>query len=161
MTGVQLYFYRLIAGAGFFALLQAILRDGRMKQTVQIVCGCFFALLVLQPLLPLSNLNLDELYMNLHIGETFDQETAQEKNQALLSRLVAQQTEEYIQKCAREQGANLSVSVDAQMDPERQIPVPVSAILTGAVTPEQRQVLSRILSEELNIPLVRQEWKDA
>ena len=158
MNGLRDYCLRLIAGGFIVALLQTVLREGKVKRTVRLICGCFFAVLALQPLLSLIRISPEELLPELGAIAAYDRAAAEEKNRELLASLIETQTAERITKQAKDLGAELSVTVWSETDPELNVPVPVRVRLVGRCTPEQREKLTEQIASELNVPEEEQEW---
>ena len=112
-------------------------------------------LTALRPLMQVDLSRLPDLVTGLTRSER--EEAARERNDALLRSLVESQTAEWIEGRAGEFGLAITAKVTAA-EAEGGSFVPVSAALTGAWTPKQREIFSAVLSEELAIPPERQRW---
>ena len=75
----------------------------------------------------------------------------------LLAAIIKEDCEAYIWDKAQEMGLELEVVVT--VDEGTGYPYPTGAVLTGAVTAAQQEILSRWMEENLGIAREEQEWR--
>lgn len=78
-------------------------------------------------------------------------------NREILSELIKQQSETYILDKAESLG--IMVAVDITLCEEGDYPYPGSVILSGNVSQEDQQYLSKIIAEDIGISIECQEWR--
>ncbi len=156
MSAIKSYLLRLILCAFLLSLVSALPKSRRVGQVLKLCGGCLLILCALGPLLRVELSALPDLVTGLSRSQR--QELARERNEALLARLVAEQTEQWLR--ARGEALGLAAEYAVQTRPEAGSFVPDSVTVTGQWTPEQRLVLSREMARELEIPAERQRWRE-
>lgn len=155
MTAIKAYLLRLVLCGFLVTLTGALLRGRKGGRALALCGGCLLILTALRPLLRVDLSRLPDLVTGL--SRTEREAEAREKNEALLKALVEAQTAEWIEARAGELGLSLEAEV-AAAEAEAGTFVPSSVTLSGICTAEQREALSAILAEELEIPPERQRW---
>lgn len=121
---------------------------------ITMLIGIFFILSLLKPLLRLDYSTLGMTNFPDSNSETFVEDGVNSSSQ-MLRQVITERTCAYVMEKAASLGMQVSVSIDVTDDT---MPVPCSATIQGAVSPYQRERLSYILENELNIPKERQKW---
>lgn len=151
------YLISVAAAAMLLSLVQSILPKGPVRRVAGFVGGLLVVLAVLSPVVSVDHDTLAQSIGQLQVETQAIEAGAIRANRELLSDIIKQRCETYIWDKANELGADLEVSVTLSQDDE--YPYPVSVVLTGSVTPEQRLRLTENISRDMGISSRQQEWK--
>ena len=155
MTAIKAYLLRLILCGFFVSLTGAILRSKRSARALSLCGGCLLILVTVRPLLQVDLSRLPDLITGLTRSER--EEAAREKNNAILRRLVEEQTAAWIEDKGKELSMKITAFVTAK-ELESGSFVPDQVTIQGGWTTGEREALSEILSRELEIPPTHQRW---
>lgn len=155
MTALKAYFLRLVLCGFLVALTGALFRGKRSGRVLALCGGCLLILTAVEPLARVDLSKLPDLVTGMTGIERMEQ--AREKNDAILRRLVEEQTAAWITEQAEALGLDLECSVTARAEGES-VFVPDSVVLTGSWTEGQRTAMTARLEQELAIPSQRQQW---
>ncbi len=158
MTFIKAYLLRLVFCAFLTALCGVLLRGKRAGKLLTLCGGCLLMLTALGPLLRVDLSKLPDPLTGLDALQR--QEQAREKNDALLQKLVEEQTAAWVEEQARGLGMELRCTAAAKKTGESCF-VPSSLKLRGRWTEAQRQALAAILLAQLQIPEEAQTWEAA
>ncbi len=150
------YFLSIAAAAMLLSLLQSIIPKGPVRQTAGFVGGLLVVLAVLSPVVNLDFDGISHTISEIQIQRDLMETDVLTRNKELTSDIIKQRCESYIWDKARELGIDLQVTVS--LGERDGYPYPVSVILTGKVTQEQRKRLSEEISQAMGIPGQQQEW---
>lgn len=154
MTAIKAYLLRLVLCGFLVSLAGALLRGKRAARAVTLCGGCLMILTTVRPLLRVDLSRLPDLMTGMTKAERA--EAAREKNDALLRRLVEEQTAAWVEEKGKSLGMQLTCTVTARA--ESGAFVPDSLRLTGSWTEDKRAALTDVLSRELAIPPEKQRW---
>ena len=140
------------AAAMILAAAQALMPEGPVKRVGRLTAGLVLALALMQPLFLLNHQDLSELARGLPAGT----ETAEEFP---MKPIIEQELAAYIVDKGEELGADLTAAVTCVSD-EHGVPIPKEAVVTGTLTPDQREVLSAVLEQDLGIPIRDQTFRE-
>ena len=155
MTSIKSYLLRLIFCAFLTALCGTLLRGKRAGKLIGLCGGCLLMLTALCPLLRVDLSRLPDPFTGL--TQLQREAEAREQNDALLRRLVEEQTSAWVEEQARDLGMTLRCSAAAKEAGESCF-VPCALELRGRWTEGQKQALSAILRQRLQIPDEAQTW---
>lgn len=144
------------AAALAVALAQALTPEGGVKKVGKLVGGL---VLLLAAAGPVVKLNPADLAAAAAGYEAMAPETALQGGENVMKTLIAQKTGAYIV----DKGAALGCACTARVEVEENAdgwPVPHSAEVSGTWTEQQREQISRVIEEELDIPAERQSFKE-
>lgn len=126
-----------------------------MSGLIKLLAGVFMALTVASPLLKLEMPDMESWLSGFSVdGEyaaALGEEMAAEAEQAIIKDRV----ETYIMDKAAGLGAMLHVEADLD-----EAGIPVSVTLTGAVAPDTKAQLTRIIESDLGIGKEAQRWSE-
>lgn len=133
------------------ALAEGVMPKGGAKKAGRLAVGLLLMLAVLRPL---AEVDLDTLSGELAdwrlraegFGEILDTE-----DKTLIKTIIEERTAAYISDKARELGVSCTAEVVYHYGEDGNV-WPTEATLRGAITPEQRDRLVRVLEAELAIP---------
>mgnify|MGYP000885463590 FL=1 len=153
MEGLREYLLRLLWAALVCGVVNRTAKGSGCAPVIRLLCGVFLTVVLVQPLCGLSfeeplrwaeNLNA----LGAEIVEQGSREAQAQKEAIIKTRLEA-----YIVEKADQTGA--SVSADITLDDDG---LPRAVTVTGVLSPAAKGRLKRMLTQELGIPEVRQQW---
>lgn len=150
------YIFGLICAALIAGILQSLLREGGCARVLKLLCGVFFLVTALKPLLRLEIPDLSQwISVWEEEGEAAVQEGEDSFSQAY-SDGIRTRLEAYILDKAAQLG--LSVEVGLTLSPEG---LPEAAVLSGEGTEAEKERLMTILATDLGIPKEKLQWKES
>lgn len=153
MEGLREYLLRLLWAALVCGIVNRTEKGSGCAPVIRLLCGVFLTVVLVQPLCGLSfeeplRWTEDLNALGAEIVEQGSREAQAEKEAIIKARLEA-----YIVEKADQAGA--SVSADITLDDDG---LPRAVTVTGALSPAAKGRLKRMLTQELGIPEVRQQW---
>lgn len=156
MDGIGAYIFSVICGAAVCGIVMNFFPDKSAQTAVlKLMAGGFLAFTVLNPLLGfrLSGLgNLNSIY-DVQAADAVNQ--GKELTRKALAESIKTQCESYIKNKAEELNLSLDISVSVSED---DLPVPISARITGEIAPYKKTKLTSLIEEELGIAKEAQTW---
>ena len=151
------YLLSVSAVAMLLSVVQTLLPKGAVNRICTFVGGLLIVIVVLSPVVDIDFDGLARSFMRIP-NETLQTEvqTFQPEND-LLADIIKQNCEEYIWDKANELGADLEVDITLSEDEDN--PCPVSVVLTGRASLQQRTALMDCIRADMGIPSQRQEWR--
>ena len=150
MTG---YILSVTCAAALAAILRAIAGEGTMGKLTKLLSGLFLAVTVLSPLVKMEIPDparwLEDYMEEGEAAAQAGEAMAKDYSQSIISA----ELEAYILDKAASFGADLTVEV--RLDDAG---LPESVVLSGALSPADRQTLSRIMEVDLGIGEEAQTW---
>lgn len=154
MSEVKTALIALVGAGLLLSILLDFLKDGAVKQAVQLVGGLLLILLVLAPLtqfdLDAFGQYLTEIQMERDMLET----GIPVENEKILAGIIQEKTEAYILDKASTLGAKITVAVTVAAG--EAYPYPNEVVIVGTLTAQQQETLTSWLAENLAIPKERQ-----
>ena len=157
IAAVREYLLRLTAGAFFFALLLALLPQGRARRTAALVCSLVILLLALTPAAQLDYDALAETISRLELEKEEARTGIEIQNQELVARIISGRIETYILDKASALG--LDVTVCVEMQTRASTPYPCGVTICGEANPAQKERLQAYIEETFAVPKQRQTWQ--
>ena len=153
MEGLREYLLRLLWAAMVCGILNRMVKGSGCAPVIRLLCGVFLTVVLVQPLCGLSfeeplRWTEDLNALGAEIVAQGSREAQAQKEAIIKTRLEA-----YIVEKADQAGA--SVSADISLDGDG---LPRAVTVTGALSPAAKGRLKRMLTQELGIPEVRQQW---
>lgn len=157
MSGkIGAYLVSVATATILLSLVQSLLPKGAVKQVAGFVGGLLVVLAVLSPIVKIDPEEIVRSASRFQRQTRSMTQQIQTENEALMAPIIKERCETYILDKARQQGAEIQAEVT--LEEQNGYPCPVSVVLTGAVTPEQRAWLTQEISQSMGIPAQRQEW---
>ncbi len=155
MSALRDWLLGVTAAALAVALAQALTPEGTVKKVGRLVGGMVLLLAVARPLLSLEPgaLSVTAAAWDLSAGEM-----AVKSGEEAMKSLIEEKTSAYIVDKGGALGLVCTVDTVAEADGNGW-PIPWAVTVRGNWTQSQRQALSRILTEELDIPVERQSFQ--
>ncbi len=155
MEVVRQYTLSLLCAAVIVGILLDLSEKTFFQKQLRLVCGIFFAFILLRPLLSFRFPNMTQFRGN-YLTQA-EEAASQGKDIRIRSQamLIRQETEAYILKEARAIGADVDVVVELNNgDP----PVPIAVTLRGSFDATSEEQLGKLLADEVGIPKEHQTW---
>lgn len=153
MESLEQYVLRLIIGALVCGILMGMVQKGTGEKLLRFLSGIFLTVTLLAPL------TMDGTHLQLHhfrdlLDQGNDQAAAgREMARQELRQRISAELEAYILDKAGQWDTELAVTVILSEDC-----LPVGAQITGNLPESQKEMLTRILTEDLGIPKENQLW---
>lgn len=156
MNALREYLMGVVAAALVCGIVNALLPQQQMpRQAMKLLCGMLMALAVVRPWV---NISMDDLFgWTADItaqGEVLASQGANLGVQAYLEG-ITQRLEAYILDEAGELGADIQVKLVLS---DGEIPQPVHAVISGALSPYAKGKLETLLTQELGISREEIQW---
>lgn len=153
MIGFRQYLLRVISISLLCSILPLIAGSGN-KKMLRLICSICLTIVIIGPVLDLdSELSVNDLFPDGAAHSIAEQGKLHSID--AMAAIIKENTEAYILDKAELLGAQLHITVEVYGE---EVPVPVSAILRGDITWDQRTQLEEILAGELGIPKEAQQW---
>ena len=140
------------------ALAEGLMPRGPVKQVGKLACALVLLWAVLSPLAGVGLSGGAEGLEGLREQTEQYQKQLEEENGEMMKTLIEQECGAYIADKAAAQGLSCQVRVECRSGPSGTWE-PWSAQITGALTQQERTLVSRMLEEELNIPAQRHSYE--
>ncbi len=153
MSEIRQYIFSVVCCSVICGFIQ-ILFTGSAQSAVKFVTGLVLVIVVINPLIqgtPLLNLNWESLIIDRQLAVQEGEISGQNAMRAY----IKESTETYILDKAMEMGADVMVEVEVD---ESTLPVPISVMVKGMVSPHTKQKLKDIIQEDLGITKDQQRW---
>jgi len=134
----------------FLAVAQSLMPGGNIKKVGKIVGGLVLILAISKPLIKLDPVKLSVAFTESRMNQSGSISLLELENMTLVKKIIEEQTNAYISDKARELGAECTVETSYSYS-ESGMAYPVSAVITGDLSREQRKKLSEYLSREFLI----------
>ena len=138
------------------SILLRLLPKGIFQEIMKLLCGIFLTVSLLHPI---SKINLPDLLSNILFSGNSEPEAAitmgKDFSETLLAQRIKDATAEYILDKAASLGTDISAEVILSQE---DIPIPVSAILTGDMEPAAKSRLEQYICAELGIAKEDIQW---
>ena len=155
VEAVRQYTLSLICAAVIVGILLDLSDKTGFQKQLRLVCGIFFAFILLRPLISLRFPDMTQFwgsYLTRAEEAASQGENIRIRSQAML---IRQETEAYILKEARAIGADVDVLVELN---NGNPPVPVAVTLRGSFDASSEEQLGKLLADEVGIPKEHQTW---
>ena len=149
------YIISVVTAALLCGVLTGFMKDCWIKKLLKLLCGVFLTFTVIRPVIDFAIPEFPDL------GNIYEEaeEAAQEGKRFAedsFTDIITAQSEAYILDKAKAMEVFLTAEIaTSSVDG---IPVPESVVLEGEISPEKKELLSQIITDELGIPKENQVW---
>ena len=147
----------ITAAAMLVALAEALCPDGNIRGILRLTGGLVLLAAVLNPLLKLDTEALGQALTQYRLDLSAYSTELEEENETLMKDIIEEQSAAYIQDKAAGLGIVCLAAVEAEGGGDW--PVPPAVTITGALTAEQREALTRAIEADIAIPAERQTYE--
>ena len=143
--------------AMILALAEGLSPAGGPKRAARLAGGLLLLLAVIKPLLSLDGTALTRAMTEYRLEAEYSAQALERENKTLMKDIIEAQTAAYIQ----DKAAGLDIVCRAAVEAEGggDWPVPTAVTITGALTAEQREALTRAIEADFAIPAERQTYE--
>ena len=154
MNELRMWLFSLIVACLLRSLLPELLPEGGTKTLVKSVCGIAVILALLSPLAS-SSLSLSGDIPYFREEAAFAAEEGESLARESRMAVIKSACEAYILDKGSLEESGILLDLDISPEPPH---VPVSARIRGSFSPEEKETLQRILTEDFSIPKEAQTW---
>lgn len=159
MTELRSYFLHVTAACLLVNLAMSLLPKGKHQGPVRLCGSLVIMLTIVAPILRLGSMDFAKGFAAVRADMQEYRQTLEEENSALLYTRIKQEFEAYVWDKATALG--LSVEISLRYTNDAAYPYPVSAVVKGRYTHEQKLRFQTVLEEEMGIAKERQVWIEA
>lgn len=155
MDAVRSYLLSVCGAALLCGIADRFLGKKGPAAAARVLTGLFLAFTVLQPL---GKWDTEEFFdLDFDISDTAEKAVAQGQAQAQksMTKIIKQEAAAYILEKAKTLHADIQVTVEVSDD---SLPIPVSAQITGNVSPYAKSQLQAMMEQQLGISKENQRW---
>ena len=152
MTFLREWLLGVTAAALAIALAQSLTPEGTVKKVGKLVGGLVLLLAVVKPIAQVDPAALTGLWT----ASGYETQAAAQRSEEVLKILIAQKTGAYIVDKGQSLGCRVTEAQVTVAGDDSGWPIPWSVVVKGDWTLEQKEELSRTITEELAIPSARQ-----
>lgn len=139
----------ILATSIICALADALMPKGAVKQVGRLVCGLVLAVVVVSPVVRLDLEDSQQWIEGYFTGIDQQKQELEEQVNDEMKPIIEQEYEAYIVDKAAQLGLICTARVECRM--EENVYLPARAWIGGALTAEEKNELTAILSEELGL----------
>lgn len=156
MEHIKEYLLSVTIAAIICSLITSLVGNkGAFSAVVRTLCGIFLALTALSPLIDLKLDDISSYFREFGLEADSAAAAGSVMADEASAAIIKSELEAYILDKASALG--VSISVDVKLD-NTGTPLPVSATLSGSVSPYAKKQLQEVIANELGIPEERQIW---
>lgn len=144
--------------AMILALAESLAPEGSVKRICRLAGGLVLLLAAIGPVLKLDEADLTQITERYQLSAQEYSRELEAKNDFLYETIIEENAAAYILDKAEELGMTCRVSVTAEW--EDGTPIPRSVTIKGTWTRQQREELSRLLEDDLGIPVPMQYFEE-
>lgn len=152
------YLITVTAAALICAIAVKAVKNGTIHSLIRLLCGVFMALTVVSPWLKIRIDSLSDITSVIWNDASAAAGTGENLAREAMVSYIKEKTQAYILDKAKVLGVSLDVEVTVSGD---DIPIPEGVIVTGAVSPYNRSILTDYIRENLGIDTEAQIWRDS
>jgi stage III sporulation protein AF len=159
MEFMRSWIISVTVSAMIIAVAEGLMPAGTVRKVGKLTGGLVLMLGILQPIV---RLDYEELFLaanGLQSITVESQQDQQERNDALLKSIIEQESSAYVLDKAQSLGCSCAVSISCELG-ENNVPYPERAEIRGLLDEEQRQKMTKLLSEDLGIAKEKQSYID-
>jgi stage III sporulation protein AF len=157
MEFMRSWIISVAVSAMLIAIAEGLMPAGTVKKVGKLTGGLVLMLGMLQPIV---RLDYEDLFLAANGAANITMETKeeqQESNDALLKSIIERELNAYVLDKAQSFGYSCTVSIFCELG-ENNVPYPDRAEIRGLLAEEQRQKITKILSEDLGISKPKQTY---
>lgn len=148
----------ILAVSVLCALADALMPKGAVKQVGRLMCGLVLAVVVVSPVVRLDLEDSGQWLEGYFSGMDQREQDLKEQVDSEMKTIIEQEYEAYIVDKAAQLGLDCTARVECRM--EESVYLPAQAWIEGALTREEREKLTAVLSEDLGLSSENQSYTD-
>lgn len=153
MDGLRQYVISVVTAALICTIVSGMVHEGSAQELIRLISGLFLVLTVLRPLVRIDYTDLLQYADSFSHSGVQTAATGEIMARDAMTDIIIAESEAYILDKAAELNAEVSVAVSVNEDQ-----IPISAKLSGQISPYAKQRLEAILTADLGITKENQQW---
>lgn len=156
MDNLRQYLLTVICVSAVCAIVVGLIgKNGSQAAIMKLISGIFITITVISPWLSIQFHDISYYFDSLYSETQTIVDSGMEYSDNETTKIIKERVEEYIHNKASSLGSALDIEVIlSESEPYK----PISITLTGGVSPYNKRQLQQIISDDLGIPEVDQEW---
>lgn len=156
MEGIREYLIQVTAAALICGIINTIVgKKGSVAATVRVMTVILMTVTMASPLVKLRISGVSDFLQDIRTDSAAYAQQGSDDAKDRMQTIIKERAEAYILDKAASLGADIRVELVLSEDA---LPVPVSVILRGAVSPVGKRRLQEMIRDELGIALEEQKW---
>ena len=157
MEGISQYLLTVVSAGIICAICSGMIsKKGTYAAIIKLLTGLLMLLTMLAPLTKLNIQDLTAYFNDLSFDGTANAQAGEAMAVDATESIIKENVKAYILDKASALGLDVEVDIALTEDTP---PLPRSVTVTGAVSPYAKQVLTKVISDDLGIPEEQQLWK--
>lgn len=136
-------------------IVNSVLKDNIIKSGIHFLCGIFLVYTLLAYGKRVEIQFAEYSFRQILADARYEANLGAGKRDTELAEVIRTECEAYILDKAEELGIAVTPEVTVSQE---ELPLPVRVILLGTATPEQKEILSRMITKDLGIAKEDQHW---
>ena len=158
MDWVRSWLIGITAAALIVALTEHLIPAGTIKKIAKFAGGLLIMIAIIQPIFGMDEQLLAGILTEYRMEAKGGGNALELENKRLVKMIIEDETGAYIQDKAAEVGITCTVNVSCAEDDEG-MPYPHSVVVSGELSEEDCQTISRIIEGELAVPKENQRYE--
>lgn len=151
ITVIRTWLISVTAAAIVIAAAENLMPDGAVKKIGKLTGGLLLIVAILQPIKQLDFETMSDILTEYRIESQGSSKTLEIENQSIMKMIIEEETSAYVQNKANELGIRCNAETTCKVDESGNI-YPVSMVIYGDLTQEQKAMLTRLIEGNLAIP---------
>lgn len=157
---IRTWLISVTAAAIIVAAADNLMPDGAVKKIGKLTGGLLMIIAVLQPIKQFDLETMSDILTDYRIESQVSSAALEIENQAIMKRIIEGETSAYVQNKADALGISCLAETVCKVDESGNI-YPVSMVIYGDLTQEQKAMLSRLIEGELAVPAENVQYERA
>ncbi len=153
MEGLRQYVISVVTAALICGIVSGIVQEGRAKPLVRLLCGLVLSLTAIRPIAVIDLADLSDFSLGYAQEAESIAAAGKEMAHEAMEDIIKAGSEAYILDKASD--LNTQINVEVTISDEQ---LPVSAVISGEVSPYARKQLEAILQADMGIAKENQQW---
>lgn len=154
ITAIRTWLISVTAAAIVVAAANSLMPDGPVKRIGKLTGGLLLIIAVLQPIKRFDLEMMSDILTEYRIESQVSSKALEIENQAIMKTIIERETSAYVQNKANEFGISCNAETTCKVDESENI-YPVSMVIYGDLTQEQKAMLTRLIEGDLAISAER------
>lgn len=155
MTQLRGLLMGVITASVICSMVNSLLKDCMIKSAIQFICGVFLLYTLLSYGRKVEIPITEQSFRKTLAEARYEANLGAEKARTELAQVIKSDCETYIMDKAEELGLTITPEISVSKDA---LPLPTYVILRGTVLPDQKELISRMITDDLGIAKEDQHW---
>lgn len=160
ITAIRTWLTSVATAAVIVAAADSLMPDGTVKKIGKLAGGLLMMVAILQPIKQFDWEIMSDILTEYRIESQVSEKALEIENQSIMKIIIEGETAAYVQNKAGALGIGCSAETICKINESGNI-YPVSMIIYGELTQEQKVMLTRLIEEDLAIPAEKVRYERA